>query len=165
MRIRFRFAVLGLALAALTVMPTASAAATEPAGADDPAGTQGIGQLCARRFDQAVQAYRDTFPARDLAGLGQLMHDEITVVLASGAVFQGRDAAVAALGPFFADPSWTQTFDEVTRTVHGCQTGFVLFDSVLTFPSAAQHTLIGLTFTLQHGQWLILHDQVTLLPN
>lgn len=168
MRNRIRTVLLGVAIVALTAVPSA-AAATELAGptATDPAAAdpQWFGPGCENRFDQAVETYRATFPARDLDTLGTLLHEQITVVLADGTIVLGRDAAIEALTPFFQDPRWTQTFDEVTRVVNGCRSGFILFDSVLSFPSGfTQHTLIGLTFTFDHGRWLILHDQLTLLP-
>lgn len=168
MRNRIRTALLGLTIVALVAAPSAAGAAqtaettgSEPAAADP----QWLSVACEQRFDQAVQTYRATFPARDLDTLGDLLHEQVTVVLANGKIVLGRDAAIEALTPFFEDPRWTQTFDEVTRVVNGCRSGFILFDSVLSFPSGfTQHTLIGLTFTFDRGRWLILHDQVTLLP-
>lgn len=165
---RIRTAVLGLAVATLAAMPSAAAAAeTADAAGSEPAtgDPQWTSRFCEHRFDRATRTYRETFPARDLATLGDLLHEQVTVVLADGTVVLGRDRAIDALTPFFEDPRWTQTFDEVTRVVNRCRSGFILFDSVLSFPSGfTRHTLIGLTFTFEHGRWLILHDQVTPLP-
>ena len=122
------------------------------------AGGEG-GRGCERALDSAIQAYVDTTDARDAEGFADLLHPEVTAIFADGEVLLGRDATMAFIGPFFAAPGWTQTFDEVARQVEGCSTGFVLFDSVYTQGDTVVPVVIGLTFTRVDGEWLVLHNQ------
>jgi hypothetical protein len=116
---------------------------------------------CQRQFDRAVDTYTRTTHERDAEGWASVLHPEVTAVFAGGDVLYGREATLDWAREFFADPGWTQTFDELTRVVDGCRSGFVLFDSVYTpAPGADPKPLvIGLTFTRERGRWLVLHNQ------
>lgn len=153
MSLRMRVAAAGLALAAaagITVTAVTAAAATHP------------GHGCARQFDAAVQTYLRTTDQRDARGFNALLHRDVTGVLPGGAVFSGRSEMAAFIDGFFARTDWTQTFTEARRTA-GCETGFVLFESVYAEPAAGytQPLMIGLTWTREHGRWLVLADQNT----
>ena len=116
---------------------------------------------CEHSFDRAVQTYVETTHERDVQGFGSVMHPDVTLVFAGGDVLFGKEATMGFIRDFFADPAWTQTFDELTRTVRGCRTGFVLFDSLYT-PSPTSDPkplVIGVTFTYERGQWLAVHNQ------
>ena len=111
-------------------------------------------------FDSAVRAYVDTTAARDTAGFMDLMHDDVTVVLADGDVLAGRSAVAGFVDGFFADRGWTQTFT-VLRQVRAGRTGFVLFDSRYA-PSGGRPPkplVIGVTFVEEDGRWRVLHNQ------
>ncbi|RKN40183.1 nuclear transport factor 2 family protein [Micromonospora endolithica] len=115
---------------------------------------------CARQFDRAVRAYVETTERRDLAGFLALLHPDVTVVFAGdGEVLDGKAATTEFLRDFFADPSWAQSFSVAKRTVAGCRTGFVLFDSVFTQGDARVPLLIGVSFTYRHGRWLVVQNQ------
>lgn len=116
---------------------------------------------CEQQFDHAVDTYTRTTHERDAEGWASVLHPDVTVVFAGGDVLYGREATLDWARGFFADPEWTQTFDELTRVVDGCRSGFILFDSVYTpAPGADPKPLvIGLTFTHEHGRWLVLHNQ------
>lgn len=129
--------------------------ALAPVNAGDAVGT------CEHRLDQAVGTYTDTTHNRDADGWASVLHPDVTVVFAGGDVLYGKQQTMDWARGFFADPHWTQTFDERTRVVDGCRSGFVLFDSVYTSAPGAdpKPLVIGLTFTYEHGRWLVLHNQ------
>lgn len=116
---------------------------------------------CEQSFDRAVDTYVTTTHDRDVDGFASVLHPDVTLIFAGGDVLYGKDQSMGFIREFFADPAWTQTFDELTREVDGCRSGFVLFDSVYTpAPDAEPKPLvIGVTFTYEHGRWLALHNQ------
>jgi hypothetical protein len=75
------------------------------------------------------------------------------------ALVYGKDETMGFIEPFFEASGWTQTFDELTRHVEGCRSGFVLFDSVYTEDGTEVPLVIGLTFTRERGRWLVLQNQ------
>lgn len=116
---------------------------------------------CGARFDAAVRAYVTTTDRRDARGFNALLDPDATVIFANGSLLSGRTQVAAFITDFFADPGWTQTFTELTRHVEGCSTGFVLFDSVYSVPAdnRVSPLVIGVSFTYDHGRWLVLHNQ------
>lgn len=152
MSIRQRAAVAGVALAVLAGLAT-------PASASGSAGRHG----CERGFEAAVDRYLSTTEDRDAAGFNRLLHRDVTGVLPGGTVFAGRAELAGFIDGFFARTDWTQTFSLRRKEVHGCATGFVLFDSVYAEPAVgfSQRLAIGLTWTREHGRWLLLVDQNT----
>jgi len=142
----------GLALVAIAAGTPAAAspAATHPAAG------------CGRQFDAAVQTYLRTTDDRDADGFNALLHRDITGVLPGGTVFNGRDEMAAFIDRFFARTDWTQTFD-LKRGNSTCERGYVLFESVYAEPAAgfSQTLMIGVTWTREHGRWLVLADQNT----
>ena len=124
------------------------------------AGSGGHGHRgCEREFDRAVAAYVETTDERDVAGFAALLHDDVTAIFANGGVLYGKGQTMAFIEPFFETPGWTQTFTELTRHVEGCKSGFVLFDSVYSEAGTDVPLVIGLTFTREHGRWLVLQNQ------
>ncbi len=116
---------------------------------------------CERTLQHAIEAYRVSTFERDADGFNALLADDVTVVLAEGTTLVGKEATAAFVDRFFANPDWTQTLDVVLTTRHGCRSGFVLFDSVLTMTpgGTAEPLAIGVTFTFERGRWLVLHNQ------
>ncbi|MGI5525715.1 nuclear transport factor 2 family protein [Micromonospora sp. CA-259024] len=158
-------ALVGLTAGLLAVAPAAvSAAVPGPTDTttDDTTTGDAAARGCARAFDRAVQAYVETTARRDLDGFAALLHPDVTSVFASdGEVLDGKRATVDWLRGFFADDSWTQSFSVAKQTVVGCRTGFVLFDSVYAVPATGTRVplLIGVSYTYQHGRWLVLQNQ------
>ncbi|HWM06727.1 MAG TPA: nuclear transport factor 2 family protein [Actinophytocola sp.] len=154
MSLRHRAAALGLVLAALaTLAPAASATGSSATGS---AG-------CGRQLDAAVDKYVATTDARDARRFNDLLHRDVTGVLPGGTVFAGKAEMAGFIDGFFARTDWTQTFELTRRTVSGCASAYVLFDSVYAEPAAgySQRLAIGLTWTREHGRWLVLADQNT----
>jgi uncharacterized protein (TIGR02246 family) len=144
-----------LAAAALVVLgPAASAAPSAPSQ-----GAPG----CGRQLDHAVHRYVATTGDRDAAGFNALLHRDVTGTLPGGTVFAGKAEMAGFIDGFFARTDWTQSFQLTRRTVSGCSTAYVLFDSVYAEPAAGfrQELAIGLTWTREHGRWLVLADQNT----
>ncbi|MFD9911025.1 YybH family protein [Streptomyces sp. NPDC059063] len=153
---------------AAAVATTAGAAATGRGAAAGQersgSGTEASGaevRRCAAQFGSAVRAYVDATRDRDTERYERLVHDGYTIVFADGEVREGKADSMEFIREFFADTGWNQTFQETRRVVSGCRTGFVLFDSVYTRPADGYraHLVIGLSFTREHGRWLVLHDQ------
>lgn len=145
------FLAAGLALAALTVIgPTAAATPHQPAG-------------CGRQLDAAVDRYVATTTDRDADGFNALLHRDVTGTLPGGAVFAGKAELAGFIDRFFARTDWTQSFELRRTSVSGCATAYVLFDSVYAEPAAgfSQQLAIGVTWTREHGRWLVLADQNT----
>jgi len=142
------------ALAALV----AAAAFTVPIAAS--AGASGREHHgCTRQFDRAVHAYVDTTDRRDARGFNALLEGGVTVVFGTGDILYGKPDSAAFIDDFFADPSWTQSFQTLRTYPVGCATAFVLFDSIYTEPNVRKHFLIGVSWTWEHGRWLVTHNQ------
>lgn len=114
------------------------------------------------RFDAVLAQYLDATAGRDLARLAEVLHPRFIGIFPDGEVLDGRTAALAWFGDFFADPSWIQTFTERHRVFSGLAS-FVLFDSEFVVPSTGyrSHLVIGLSFTYERGRWMLLADQNT----
>lgn len=151
-----RILAIGL-VAAAVVLGTSAAASAEPTATETASG-------CGRQFDDAVQTYLRTTDDRDAAGFNALLHNDVTGTLPGGYVFNGKAEMAAFIDRFFARTDWTQTFD-LKRRDADCQTGYVLFESVYAEPAAgfAQTLMIGVTWTREHGRWLVLADQNTVV--
>lgn len=157
MKIRARAVLPAVAVLAAAALPAASHAESSTE-----ASSKGFThRLCAKAFDRAVDAYVQTTHDRDADGFAAVLHEDVTAIFATGDVLYGKAQTMDFIERFFAVPDWTQTFDELTREVRGCSTGFVLFDSVYTpSPDAAPEPLvIGVTFVFERGRWLALHNQ------
>ncbi|UUZ58818.1 nuclear transport factor 2 family protein [Nocardioides sp. B-3] len=116
---------------------------------------------CRASFDSAVEDYRQTTFDKDAGGFNALLHPDVTAIFADGSTLLGKEATAGFIDGFFTDPEWTQTLDVLVTEVEGCRSGFVLFDSVYT-PSPTTDGVplaIGVTFTFESGEWLVLHNQ------
>jgi uncharacterized protein (TIGR02246 family) len=138
-----------------------SATALTLVASGGPAQAAGKSTGCAAGFEGAVQAYRQTTFDKDAAGFNALLAEDVTAIFANGSTLYGKDETAAFITDFFADPEWTQTLDVVHKTRQGCQSGFVLFDSVYTpSPTATPVPLaIGVTFVHTGGRWLVIQNQ------
>jgi len=121
------------------------------------------GNGCGRQFDSAVSSYLRTTDARDARGFNALLHRDVVGVLPGGTVFDGKAAMAGFITSFFARTDWTQSFDLKRKVVADCESGYVLFESVYAEPAAgySQKLMIGITWTREHGRWLVLADQNT----
>ncbi|GAA4553697.1 YybH family protein [Amycolatopsis samaneae] len=120
---------------------------------------------CRHGFDAAVRAYVSATDAKDVAAMERVLHPGDTIVMPDAVVYPGKEKAMEFFREFFGNPNWTQSFTPIRTVVDGCDTGFVLMDSLYAQPDGYRsHLLIGLTFTRTHGRWLVLLDQNTRIP-
>jgi len=149
MSLRMRIVAVGLALAAVGGVTSIGTAAAS-------------GNSCGRQFDAAVKSYLSTTDHRDARAFNALLHRDVVGVLPGGTTFYGKREMAAFIDGFFARTDWTQTFALKSKNAN-CDTGFVLFESVYAEPAAgySQKLMIGLTWTREHGRWLVLADQNT----
>jgi uncharacterized protein (TIGR02246 family) len=145
--------------AAAACLVLAAIAAVGPAAAPASAAASG----CGRQLDAAVHRYVATTDRRDAAGFNALLHRDVTGTLPGGTVFAGKADMADFITRFFGRTDWTQTFELRRTTRTGCATAYVLFDSVYAEPAAgySQQLAIGVTWTREHGRWLVLADQNT----
>ncbi|RZS44270.1 uncharacterized protein (TIGR02246 family) [Herbihabitans rhizosphaerae] len=148
-----------IAIALVLAAGAATVAGTSASAAPD--GARG----CAWQFDTAVARYVATTDARDAKAFNALVHPDVVGVLPGGSTLVGKPAFAGFIERFFARTDWTQTFTVKHRAVDGCSTATVLFESVYSEPAAGyrQTLMIGITWTREHGRWLVLHDQNTVV--
>lgn len=146
-------AVTALLAAVLTV---SSAGATPRSGSDH--GQRG----CERQLDTAVHDYVDANVDHDYQALRRLIAVDYTIVLPGGTTFAGQEAVDFVEG-FFARTDWDQTFTATRTVVDHCSTALVLLDSVYTDGDGAVPLVIGLTWVREHGRWVVLMDQNTVV--
>jgi len=121
---------------------------------------------CARSFDEAQRLDMESFGRFDAEAFRAIHHPEATAVFASGARRMGIDAIMDALAPHFANRNATWTWTELHRFVDGCRSAYILYETWYAIPSEgfSQHALTGVTYIREHGRWLGIADQGTLLP-
>jgi len=121
---------------------------------------------CAAQFEEAQRIDMESFRDYDAEAFRDGHHADAVTVFASGHVFIGIDAIMAALAGHFEDREAIWTWTETYRVVDGCKSAFILYETTYAIPSAgfSQHALTGVTYTHQGDRWLSIADQGTLLP-
>jgi hypothetical protein len=151
-------------LGAVALVATAAVAAPSAAAASDDGAE--ADNSCAREFDAAQRTDMESFRDYDLATWKAGHDDDAITVLAQGLWFQGRDRIAAVLHRHFEDREAIFTWTELTRTVDGCKTATIVYDTTYRIPSInfSQRSLTSVVYTHKHGKWLSVLDQGTLLP-
>jgi uncharacterized protein (TIGR02246 family) len=113
----------------------------------------------------AVARHLAAIADRDLAAYAATVHDDVLVVLPTGARLDGRAAVLDFHRDFFADPDWSQEMVEV-RFVATDDTISTLHEATYRDIDGAgepvlKRFLVGLVFTQKDTEWLLLHDQCT----
>ena len=117
-------------------------------------------------FDKALERHLAAVASHDLDAYAGTVHDEVSLVLPNGKLIEGRAAVVEFHREWFGDPDWSWTLTPLRQAVTG-DTAVALFtveyrDVDASGQPYAMGYLLGLTFALQDGAWLLLHDQNTL---
>jgi uncharacterized protein (TIGR02246 family) len=116
---------------------------------------------CEHKFDQAQRQDMESFRDYDAEAFRAVHHPDAVSVFAVGEVVVGRDAIMEALAPYFeakvAHWSWT----ELTRSVQGCRTGVIVYRTLIERPGLTRYSLNTVTYTFEHGRWLVISDQGT----
>ncbi|HEY5851102.1 MAG TPA: hypothetical protein VIT62_10120 [Lysobacter sp.] len=147
-----------LALAALSIAPAALAG-----GHGD---GHGNARGCARQFELAQRMDMESFRDYDEETF-RAVHDERAVtIFGSGAVRYGIDAIMTALASHFSGREAVWTWTEKYRVVDGCNSAFILYETVYEIPRIGfrQHALTGVTYSHDGHRWLAIADQGTPLP-
>lgn len=143
-----------LALAALSLAPAVLA------------GGHGNARGCARQFELAQRIDMESFRDYDEATF-RAVHDERAVtIFGSGAVRYGIDAIMTALASHFAGREAVWTWTEKYRVVDGCNSAFILYETMYEIPRIGfrQRALTGVTYSHDGHRWLAIADQGTPLP-
>lgn len=137
-----------------------------PAFAADAA--HGRHHRCERQFEVAQRMDMESFRDYDAEVFRAGHTDDAITVFASGARFIGLDAIMNALASHFANREAIWEWTEISRTVHGCDTAFILYETWYSIPSSgfSQHALTAVSYTYDRRQraWLSVADTGTLLP-
>lgn len=126
----------------------------------------GLQRYCERLFDTAQRIDMESFRDYDAAAFRDIHTADAVTIFASGAYRVGIDAIMAALAGHFQGREAIWQWTELHREVKGCETAFIIYDTTYSLPSAGFHqrARIGVTYTFEHGRWLAVFDQSTLLP-
>jgi hypothetical protein len=125
----------------------------------------GRDRRCARAFDEAQRTDMESFRDFDAEAF-RAVHDEDAVsIFPSGAMFSGIDDIMAALEGHFRDKNAVWSWTELSRHIDGCRTGVIIYDATYDIPAIGFHqrALTAVTYTFEHGRWLAVLDQGTLL--
>ena len=153
MRKRVFAIALGIA-AALAVVPVAASANDRPGGGS-----------CAKKFDAAQRADMTSFRDYD-ATTFRAGHDRNAVsIFPQGQRFVGVDAIMTALHGHFTDKEAVWSWTELNRRVDGCRSAFIEYDASYDIPRVGFHqrALTVVSYIFEHGKWLGVMDQGTLL--
>lgn len=121
---------------------------------------------CERQFETAQRIDMESFRDYDAESFRAIHTDDAVTVFASGHVFRGIDNIMQVLASHFANREAVWTWKELHRSVQGCKTAFILYETTYTVPSSGfvQRALTGVTYTHKSGAWLAIADQGTALP-
>lgn len=121
---------------------------------------------CERQFEAAQRIDMESFRDYDAEAFRAIHTDDAITIFASGDLFQGIDAIMTALAGHFEDQEAVWEWTELYRSVKGCRTAFILYETTYEIPSIGdyQRALTGVTYTYRRGAWLATADQGTPLP-
>ena len=149
----------------LAVVSLLSLAALAPAFAGGHGGDHGA-RGCARQFELAQRMDMESFRDYDAETFRAVHDDRAITIFASGAKFTGIDAIMTALAGHFANREAQWSWTELYRVVDGCNSAFILYETVYEIPRIGfrQHAYTGVTYSHDGRRWLAIADQGTALP-
>lgn len=162
MRKTVRHSILGLTVLGMLV---AAQPALASDGKTDGHGGQGGSHGCAAKFDAAQRADMESFRDYDAATFRAGHAADAVSIFPQGQRFAGIDAIMTALRSHFADREALWSWTEIARHVDGCRTAFIEYEAVYEIPRTGfyQRALTAVTYVYEHGRWLGILDQGTLL--
>lgn len=123
---------------------------------------------CERQFEVAQRMDMESFRDYDEDVFRAGHTDDAVTVFASGARFIGIDAIMNALSSHFTNREAIWEWTEIYRSVQGCDTAFILYETWYSIPSSGfrQRALTAVSYTYDRRQraWLSVADTGTLLP-
>jgi ketosteroid isomerase-like protein len=134
-------------------------------GKTDGQGGHGGSHGCAAKFDAAQRADMESFRDYDAATFRAGHAPDAVSIFPQGQRFAGIDAIMTALQSHFADREALWSWTEIARHVDGCRTAFIEYEAVYEIPRTGfyQRALTAVTYVYEHGRWLGILDQGTLL--
>lgn len=151
------------ALAGITLLAALAPSSAAVAAQDWRDGRHGRG--CEQKFDEAQREDMESFRDFD-AETWRAGHDPDAVsVFPSGDTFVGIDAIMDALAGHFESRSAEWSWTELSRRVDGCRTAVIRYDATYDIPSIDYHqrAVTVVTYIYEHGRWLSIYDQGTML--
>jgi hypothetical protein len=120
---------------------------------------------CGQQLDAAAERDMQTFANFEADAWRAMHHPDAISVLTSGHILVGVDAIMTALNGHFVNKNATWEYQELSRAVDRCRSAYILYETTYAIPSSGLevHALTGVSWTREHGQWLVIGDQGTLI--
>ena len=162
MRKSVRHSILGLTVLGMLAAAQPALAADGTAGGR---GGDGGGHGCAAKFEAAQRADMESFRDYDAATFRAGHTPDAVSIFPQGQRFAGIDAIMTALEGHFANREALWSWTEIARHVDGCRVAFIEYEAVYEIPRTGfyQRALTDVTYVYEHGRWLAILDQGTLL--
>jgi ketosteroid isomerase-like protein len=135
-----------------------------------------LGLLCladplwAADFDATLNVHLQAIQDRDLEGLMATVSEQPApnLILPGGQLLQGKAAFRDLHVQWFADPDWRMDVSEVNRTASAEMASVLLRYTLRDRPEPGQgnprSAFLLLVFQRIEGEWLLVHDQNTRIP-
>ena len=122
-------------------------------------------------FDEVLKSHLDAVKNRDLETFSKTLatDDKLTIILPNGSTMRGINEIVDFHRNWFADNDWTLDLEPV-HSWHSESAGCAMFNVTYNDLDSTGNPyqlfyLLTLVFIKQDGQWLLVHDQNTMLPS
>jgi hypothetical protein len=150
-------------LAAATVLAVASVPVL--ARADAPRSLSSSKRDCAAQFEQAQREDMTSFRDFRKAAWRRGHAPDAVSVYPTGERFVGIEAIMDAAENHFADKNAVWKWTELGRSVDGCRSAFIEYETTYDIPSIKFHlrALTNVSYRYADGRWLGVLDQGTLL--
>ncbi|WP_029138528.1 nuclear transport factor 2 family protein [Nakamurella lactea] len=161
------------ALAALALIagfgtPAAASAGTSAAAAAPAVSSTNPGSPehhhpsgCARQMHAAVVEDNEAYNARDEQRYQAILNPDM-IFAYDGNYTYGRDAIMADARAGFAIPGWVWTYEILSETMHGCDSGIAVLEthSINAAAGTDLHFAVTMTMVREHGKWTVAMDGV-----
>jgi hypothetical protein len=154
-----------LAIGAGIAVPSVASAAPASTGATAVHSTSWLLEFCKRGFDAAVHEDNDAYNAKDAERYEAILNPRM-IFWQDGVTTYGRDPIMATARQSFAVPGWSWTYEILSETVYGCDSGIAILDTHLLRPDIGvdRHFAVSMGLVREHGKWTVAIDNVHLLP-
>lgn len=149
----------GAAVAACLTTTTAGAAGVSARDSEE------RNARCLRQFEATQRADMESFRDFDAATFRSVHAEDAVSIYPTGERHVGLDAIMAAARSHFTNKIAVWSWTELSRRVDGCRSAVITYDATYDIPKYAYHqrALTVVTYVYEHGRWLAVMDQGTLL--
>ena len=123
--------------------------------------TSGHHNNCERKFDAAQRQNMESFRDYDREAFVDVHHPDAVSVFAAGVVAVGRDEIMEALDGYFRDKVAEMELDRGDPRGARLQDGVIVYQTLIERPGLTRHALNTVTYSYEHGRWLVVSDQGT----